>query len=632
MLSHLENWVDPFKPPPAEKGAHADAQTVEQHRIPATGFAFIWYFARQSKSLFVAMLVFSGLASLVEVWMFAELGRLIDLLETTPKNALLRTHGSWFLAMLALVLVGRTVSLAAITLIEQQAMVPGFFNRVRWQSHRQVQRQSLRFFQNDFAGRVAQKVMTSGMATGDLIVNLMQNIWLFSIYVVASLIALAGLDWQLGAIFSFWIFAFALIARVYVPRVRKGARETAELSSMVTGRIVDSYTNAQTVKLFSTPDREDAFVRAGMEAFIAGIKRFTRTLAIMRISLTAANSGLVAVVGAACISLWLSDQLTLGAITFALGLMLRLTTLSTRMLGQFNALFRNFGTMQNSAEMIGRRNDLQDQPDAVELTVPRGEVVFEAVRFRYERDQSEAVGDVSLTIKPGERVGIVGPSGAGKTTLVNLLLRFFDPDGGAIRIDGQATQGVTQTSLRQNIGVVTQDSSLLNRSIFDNIAFGRPDATRQEVEAAARQAEAHEFIEGLCDHKGRSGYDAHVGERGVKLSGGQRQRIALARVLLKNAPILVLDEATSALDSEVEAVIQARLHDLMAGKTVIAIAHRLSTIAALDRLIILNNGKIVESGSHSDLLKSGGLYATLWHRQSGGFIAADDPTILSPQI
>ena len=608
----FENWIDPFKNERADE------------RIPGTGLSFIWYFASQSKWPFIAMLVFGGATSVVEVLIFAQLGQLIDLLSTTPKEELVATHGPWFAGMLALVLVGRTLSLAAMTMVEQQTVVPGFFNRVRWQSHRQVLRQSLSFFQNDFAGRVATKVMSSGMAAGDFIVNLFQNIWLFLVYVIATLIALGDLDWRLLVVFVVWIAMFSLIARIYVPKVRARSRQTAELSSMVTGRIVDSYTNAQTVKLFADPDREDAFIKAGMEEFYAGIKLFTRVLTTMRVLLSTANSVLIAVVGGLCVWLWLGDAITLGAIAFAVGMVLRLTTLSTRMLGQFNALFRNFGTIQNSADMIGRPNALQDREGAKTLTVPKGQIDVCDLSFRYAQARDEAVKSVSLTIKPGERVGIVGPSGAGKSTLVNLLLRFYDPDDGKILIDQQDIAGVTQTSLRRQIGVVTQDTSLLHRSIYDNIAYGRPEADKEAVAKAAQRAEAHDFIAALRDHKGRDAYEAHVGERGVKLSGGQRQRIAIARVLLKDAPVLVLDEATSALDSEVEAVIQARLYDLMEGKTVIAIAHRLSTIAAMDRLIVMNEGKIVEEGTHSALVSQGGLYARLWDRQSGGFLSVSE--------
>jgi ATP-binding cassette subfamily B multidrug efflux pump len=453
-------------------------------------------------------------------------------------------------------------------------------------------------------------------------ISLMQIAWFMVIYSLTTLSLVASLDWRLGLIVCIWIVAFLALARFFVPKVRKHARETAEVAAMLTGRLTDSYANIQTLKLFGREEDNDRYIREGFDHFQQSVLPFTRYLTAVRSALAFLSGLMIAAVGAMTIQLWLDGQITTGSVAFTLGLVLRMNMLLGRMMGNFNATMRNLGTIQNSADMISEPIRLVDKPAATELAVHEPSIVFENISFHYGRG-SGVIDSLNLRIAPGEKVGIIGRSGAGKTTLVNLLLRFYDLEGGRILVSGQDISSVRQESLRRQIGMVTQDTSLLHRSIRDNIMFGRPEADEEAMHRAAAEAEADVFIAALQDFRSRKGYDAHVGERGVKLSGGQRQRIAIARMLLKNAPILVLDEATSALDSEVEQAIQQNLDKLMKGKTVIAIAHRLSTIAHLDRLVVMDRGRIVEEGTHQQLLANGGLYADLWARQSGGFIAAD---------
>jgi len=490
---------------------------------------------------------------------------------------------------------------------------------VRWQAYAHVVRQSLSFFQNDFSGAIASKVWQSGGAVGDFMVSLLQVVWFIVVYVVTTIVLVGQLDWRLGAAIGLWIVIFSFLARYYVPRMRKRSAATAEAASALTGRIVDSYANIQTLKLFGTSDNDDRFVRGGFDNLIAAQTRLARNLVAVRSAMAMLSGLMIAGIAGLSMHLWTQGLITVGGVAFTMGLVLRLYNLLGRMMNQLNSLMRNYGTAQNSAELIAQQLQLLDAPDAKPLVVTEAGIRFDNVSFHYNRP-SGIIENLTLDIKPGERLGLIGRSGAGKSTLVNLLLRFYDLQGGKITIDGQDIAHVTQESLRANIGVVTQDTSLLHRSMRANLVYGRPDATDDEMMAAAALAEADEFIEALIDQKGRTAYDAYVGERGVKLSGGQRQRVAIARVLIKNAPILVLDEATSALDSEVEAAIQDQLNNLMHGKTVIAIAHRLSTIAAMDRLVVLDHGRIVEEGTHAQLLAAGGHYAQLWERQSGGFL------------
>ena len=613
IFAYFENWIRPF-------------ERRDDLQPPRKLAAFVWFYVRQAPMPFVAMLALGGLTAAIEAATFWFVGRIVDILDTVERadgwQGLIDSHGFELMTMLVLIGLVRFGIAFSTALVDQQVITPGFYNLVRWQSYIHVARQSLSFFQNDFSGRIVTKVWSAGQATGDVITSFLESVWFVAIYAVSTLVLVGGLDWRLGSVVLVWLVVFACLARFFVPRIREHARESAEASSLLTGRMVDAYSNIQTLKLFGRDEANDRYMQHGFETFQDTILRFTRLLTGVRASMAFVSGIMIATMAVLCIHLWLAGTISSGAVAFSMALILRLNFLLGRLMTQLNSIMRNIGTIQNSADLISQPIGLVDRPDAEALSIGKPGIRFENIRFHYGRE-SGVIEDLTLLVRPGEKVGIVGRSGAGKSTLVNLLLRFYDLEGGRILIDGHDISAVTQESLRAQIGMVSQDTALLHRSIRDNILFGKPGATEEEMVAAAVKAEAHDFILNLEDQRGRKGYDAHVGERGVKLSGGQRQRIAIARVMLKDAPILVLDEATSALDSEVEAAIQSNLQRLMTGKTVLAIAHRLSTIAALDRLIVMDEGHVIEDGTHTELVSRGGLYAELWSRQSGGFLGLD---------
>ena len=591
---------------------------------PPPGFiAFFWHFARQAKGLFVALFAAGFVVALLDSTIPVFMGRIITLITATPPDQLFATFWPHLAGMAVVLLIARPIAQASQNLIANQAIAANVSNRIRWQNHWYVVRQSWAFFQNDFAGRIANRVMQTGPAIRETLVALITSVWYILVYGTSALILLSSADPVLALPVVLWFLGYLVMLRVLVPQMRDRSKAVSEGRSMLTGRIVDSYTNILTVKLFARAREEDAYVRDAIDQHTELFYRSLRLNTLFSFCLSTLNAMMVTGTGGLALVLWTQGKVEVGTVAMALPLAWQIVNVAGWVALQVTSIFENIGVIQEGMMTIARPIALIDRPDAPSLDVTRGEIVFEDVRFGYGRETG-VIDGLTLTVKPGEKIGLIGRSGAGKSTVVNLLLRFFDLEGGRILIDGQDIAAVTQESLRAQISMVTQDTSLLHRSIGDNIRYGRPQATDAEVVAAAKLAHAHEFILELEDWKQRRGYPAQVGERGVKLSGGQRQRIAIARVILKNAPILVLDEATSALDSEVEAAIQSSLDTLMAGKTVIAIAHRLSTIARMDRLIVLDRGRIVEQGTHHELLQHGGNYAALWQRQSGGFIDAGD--------
>jgi ATP-binding cassette subfamily B multidrug efflux pump len=597
-------------------------------RPPEDFWGFIRYYAWPFRWMIAACAVAGGVLAFLEVLLFSYVGTLVDWLQTADRSTFWSDH-AWALAGMAFVvlIVLPAASLTA-ELLANQGLMGNFAMRNRWQAHRYLLRQSMSFFQNDFAGRIATKVMQSSVGVRDVVLKFAEILNYVIVYFLAALVLFAASDLRLTAPLILWLGAYSLALWYFVPRLGQISMEQADVRSMVTGRIVDSYTNIQTVKMFAHADREDDYARDGMIPFLENVHRQMRMVTLLTLTLNVLNGFLVFSVAAISIWLWSLGAVTTGGIAVAIGLVLRMKGMAHWIMWEVARLFENIGVVRDGIATIAREREVVDAPEAAALPVPQGEIRFDNISFNYGRQQADeklrVIKGLSLDIKAGEKVGLVGRSGAGKSTLVSLLLRFHDLQSGRILIDGHDISTVSQESLREQIAMVTQDTSLLHRSVRDNILYGRPDAGPEAAEQAARKAHAHEFIVGLEDAKGRRGYDAHVGERGVKLSGGQRQRIAIARVLLKDAPILILDEATSALDSEVEAAIQEQLYNLMKGKTVIAIAHRLSTIAEMDRLIVMDEGRIIEQGTHAALLEKGGLYAKLWTRQSGGFLFAEE--------
>ncbi len=607
LFRTFERMVDPY---PDEALA----------KPPSSLWAFIWHYAKPFKWLFLASIIFSAGIALIEVFAFELVGNIVDWATTQGTDTFWAQHGWKIFLICGLIAIVWPIASLLDELILLQGILGNMAMQIRWRGHRYLLRQSNNFFADDFAGRISTKLMQSALGVRDVCVKLTNLFVYMGVYFFATLFLFAGNDWRLAIPLVIWVAAYAVTMRIFLPRQKKWAEQQADARSNLTGRMVDAYTNIQTVKTFGSVKAEEDYTRNGMQNMLDKVYGSMRVSTSMSLCLHTLNGFFIASTIMMGAWFWSQGQMSIGAFAFASTMALRIQGQATYFLWEAAFLFEHLGAADDGMKTLSRDIDVTDRGDAKTLTVSKGEIAFEDVRFTYGKDTA-VIHDLTLDIAPGERVGLVGRSGAGKSTLVNLLLRLYDVEKGRILIDGQDISAVTQESLRQHVGIVSQDTSLLHRSIRENIAYGRPSASEDEIIAAAKRAEAWDFIQELEDQQGRFGLDAHVGERGVKLSGGQRQRVAIARVLLKDAPILLLDEATSALDSEVEAAIQSRLDDLMAGKTVLAIAHRLSTIAAMDRLIVLDQGRIIEQGRHADLVEAGGLYAQLWARQSGGFLA-----------
>jgi len=588
---------------------------------PQGFFAFMWACSRGLRPYLLGMTLCTAVIGVFEALLFAMLGRIVDWLAAVEPSRLWIEHRGTLLALGA-ILAGSVVFVALQTILKHQALAANFPMRLRWNFHRLMLGQSMSFYQDEFAGRVAAKVMQTALAVRDTWFTVGDILVFTTIYFVTMVTVVGHFDLAMLVPFVAWVLLYGCAVAWFVPRLARVGSAQADARALMTGRVTDAYTNIATVKLFSHANREADYARSAMQDFMKTAYRQMRLVSGFEIVNHVLSMALVAGTAGLALWLWTRGEVGVGAVAAATAMALRLNGISHWIMWELASLFENIGTVQDGIRTLARRHAVVDVPGAPPLAVTRGEVRFEHVQFHYGGG-SRVIEDFSLHIRPGEKIGLVGRSGAGKSTIVNLLLRFYDVEGGRILVDGQDIATVRQDSLRAQIGMVTQDTSLLHRSVRDNIVYGRPAGTDEQMVAAARRAEAHEFIGELGDAKGRRGYDAHVGERGVKLSGGQRQRIAIARVMLKDAPILLLDEATSALDSEVEAAIQQSLYRLMEGKTVVAIAHRLSTIAAMDRLIVMDKGRIVETGTHAELIARGALYARLWAHQSGGFLGED---------
>ncbi|EGR9012419.1 ABC transporter ATP-binding protein [Vibrio parahaemolyticus] len=609
MFKRFEGFTEPFP-----------KSTPDQ---PPSGiFAFLRHYTRGYEKPLIIMSLMSTIVAIVEVMLFGAMGQLVDWLSTSNPETFLQDKRADLIFYGVLLLVVMPLLVVIYSLLVHQTLLGNYPMSIRWLAHRYLLNQSLNFYQDDFAGRVATKVMQTSLAVRETVMKSMDVFVYVTVYFTSMVVMLAAADWRLMIPMIVWLLVYIAIQIYFVPKLKDVASEQADARSTMTGRIVDSYTNIQTVKLFSHSQRETQYAEQGMKGFLNTVYRQMRLVTGFDVAVEISNYILVFSVAALSIYLWLDSAISVGAIAIAVSLALRVNGMSMWIMWEVGALFENMGTVVDGMKTLSKPIDIQDKPNAKDLVVSQGGIQFDNVSFHYGENKG-VINHLNLDIKPGEKVGLVGRSGAGKSTLVNLLLRFHDVEEGSIKIDGQNIADVTQDSLRSKIGMVTQDTSLLHRSIRDNILYGNPTASEEELLKATKQAHAHEFIETLTDPFGNVGYDAQVGERGVKLSGGQRQRIAISRVLLKDAPLLVLDEATSALDSEVEAAIQESLNELMQGKTVIAIAHRLSTIAQMDRLIVLDKGNVVEQGTHQELIAHNGIYAQLWAHQTGGFLGEE---------
>lgn len=606
MFSWFEQRLDAFP-----KG--------ESKRPPQGLFAFCLYYTKGVWKWLIVMAVFTSLLALIEVSLFGFLGTVVDWLNSNSRETFFQSQGIKLGLVGILVLVILPLIVALHSLVMHQTLLGNYPMRIRWLVHRYLLGQSMSFFQNEFSGRISAKVMQTALSVRETVMKLFDVLNYVIVYFSGTLVIAASSDWRLMLPFIAWIVGYIWLLWYFIPKLRVASEAQADARSLMTGRVVDSYTNIATVKLFSHHEREEKFAREGFENFQKTVHTQMRLVSKFSFSVYFSNCLLLFAVGSIGLLLWQKGDILVGAVAVGIGLVLRLNGMAQWIMWEMSALFENIGVVEDGMHSIAQDKLVEDKPNAKELVVSHGDIRFENVGFHYGKGKG-VIENLNLEIKPGQKVGIVGRSGAGKSTLVNLLLRFHDVETGRILIDGQNIADISQESLRANIGVVTQDTSLLHRSLRENIMYGRPDASQDDMLKAVQDAQAEDFITGLRDQNGRVGYDAFVGERGARLSGGQRQRIAISRVILKDAPILILDEATSALDSEVEVVIQENLTRLMRGKTVLAIAHRLSTIAEMDRLIVMDKGKIIEDGSHEELLRKNGVYASLWHRQVGGHL------------
>jgi ATP-binding cassette subfamily B multidrug efflux pump len=613
MFSFFERLTKPFP-----------SQIPEQP--PTSLVAFCRYYSKGMWHVLLSVSILSALIAVIEVSLFGFMGQLVDWFATRDPSTFLEQEKSRLLWMSALVLVVLPALVLLESMITHQSILGNYPMRIRWLAHKYLLKQSLSFYQEEFAGRVATKVMQTAISVRETVTKVLNLAVYICVYFISVVVLVFSTDWRLAMPLLVWLAVYVVILRIMLPKLKHVSQKQADARSIMTGRVVDSYTNIMTVKLFSHHKREEIYAKEGMDGFLQTVYPQMRLVTVLQALVWGINSILVFSISALAIYLWINGSVSPGDIAIAVSLSLRLNGMSQWIMWEVSSLFENIGTVQDGINMLAVPTDIKDISLAKPLMVNGGSIDFDRVNFSYKGKKEhtiEVFNELNIKIAPGEKIGLVGRSGAGKSTLVNLLLRFYDIQSGAIRIDQQNIAEVSQQTLRGNISMVTQDTSLMHRSVRDNIMYGRPDANEAQMIAAAKQAQAHTFIQSLSDAKGRTGYDAHVGERGVKLSGGQRQRIAIARVMLKDAPVLILDEATSALDSEVESAIQEGLIQIMQNKTVLAIAHRLSTIAQMDRLLVLDEGKIVESGSHKELLQKNGIYAKLWAHQTGGFIGVE---------